>query len=285
MQTKDIKHKIDAVQNIHKITKTMEMVSVAKMRRSANRATSSASYAKLGLELLRNIALDKDVRHPYVTGAEGTKVLYVIIGSNKGLCGGFNTNLSRLVGASVAQLGDVSLAAAITLGRQAERIALRHGLQVEASFNELDEHVTMADIVSLQSVIDDMYLSGEYTSIQVVYTDFIKSMKYQPKITQLLPFRVDTISDTDREFRLYTFEPSKEDILVSIVPGLIQAILVQMVISSAASEHSSRMVAMRGASDNANSLLEQLKLSFNKARQEAITREIAEIASGADALS
>lgn len=283
MQTKDIKQKIEAVNNIKKITKTMEMVSVAKMRRATNKANASKRYSDYGLELLSNISLDRDVKHPYVTGYKNAhRHLVIIIAANKGLCGAFNVNLSRKVGDLVNDKNN-QMVDVICIGRQAERIAFRYKLNIVASFNSLGDQIVVEDAIALQQVIDKYYSLGEYCDVKIVYTRFVKALNYQVRSETLFPFRSETIEPSD--YRLYTFEPNVDEIINSIVPGLIQSILIQYVLDSAASEHSSRMVAMKGASDNANSLLTDLKLSFNKVRQESITREISEIAAGADAVN
>lgn len=291
MQTKEIKTKIRSVGNIKKITKTMEMVSVAKMRKTSENAQASRSYAMHALELLAHISDKREQEHPYLDGNDSNDTLLVIIGSNKGLCGGYNVNINKAVKAFLA--GNDSTVKAVTIGKQAEKIARRNSLPVVASFTDFGDQVTADESASVSKVLEEQFSNGAFGKVVVVYTRFIKAMNYEVATQPFLPVQPEQLSQffgatdasSSENLALYAFEPSESDILNNVLPGLLTAVLYQTLLESAASEHSSRMVAMKGATENAGNLLDDLKLSYNKARQEAITREISEIAAGGEATS
>ena len=289
---KEIKTKITSVGNIKKITRTMEMVSVAKMRKTTERALASQPYARYALELLVHLAENQEVDHPYVQPGAGTRNLVVIVGSNKGLCGAYNMNINKRVRRLTQGRTDWD---AITIGKQAERIARRNSLPVIASFTTFGDVVTVDDVASVIQVATSQFSSGSYQSVVLAYTNYIKMMDYVPAVTQLLPITADSLPEMAEaanvelgkvtNLALYEFEPNPQEVLEEAVDSLLMSIVFQALLESAASEHSSRMVAMKGATDNAGNLMEALRLSYNKARQEAITREISEIAAGGEATS
>lgn len=273
----------------------MEMVSVSKMRKTTARATASQTYARYGLELLVHLTKEQEAEHRFLKDGAGEKTLIVIIGSNKGLCGGYNVNVGKNV-RSFLERHDGPFAA-ITIGKQAEKIARRNSLEVVASFTALGDLVTTEEVRSIARVISDQFDSGDIKRVVTTFTTYIKMMEYKPTTRQLLPITTESLRDISRTLEddtkgeawekenlsLYLFEPGPQEILDQVVPDLLLSIIYQSLLESAAAEHSSRMVAMKGATDNAGSLLEDLRLSYNKARQEAITREISEIAAGGEA--
>jgi len=297
IQAKVIKEKIKSVGNIKKITKTMEMVSVSKMRRAISDTQASREYARHALQLMVTLSKKRSIAHPMLIPGLGAKTLLVIIASNKGLCGGYNTNVSKRVSRFKEKHdGEIE---AITLGRQAELIANRNGIPIKASFKEFGEDIDIVKVKSLRKMIQKEFLeSGEYKGVQVVYTQFVKQLDYRPKVREIIPISPKTTREiieeiehgsTQERFNLdsmsvYLFEPSEEEVLDQILPSLISSALFQIILEASASEHSSRMIAMQSASDNAEELEKDLTLTFNRARQAGITQEISEIISGANAL-
>ena len=296
MQTKEIKAKIKSVSNIKKITRTMEMVSVSKMRKTTTRAMASQAYARYALELLVHLASEREAEHEFLLPGNGEGTLMVIVGSNKGLCGGYNVN----VGKSVKRFVDNHDGpfTAITIGKQAERIARRNSIDVVASFTAFGDMVATDEVYSVVRVITEQFKSEQFGRVVIAFTNYIKMMDYQPTIRQILPITPKSLEDmsevlgtpidADKDagnLSHYVFEPSPKSVLEEIIPELLVSVVYQALLESSAAEHSSRMVAMKGATDNAGSLLEDLRLSYNKARQEAITREISEIAAGGAATS
>lgn len=292
---KEIKLKIKSVGNIHKITKTMEMVSVSKMRKTVSQVTASKEYAVKALQLLANLSLERNIEHPLLKQGKGKKNLLVVFGSNKGLCGGFNVNISK-------KLNEISNQSkrtldVITIGKQAERAAKRNNLSIIASFVNINEKTGSNEYLAVKDIILNAMKSDEYHEAWMLYTEFKSAVSYTPVNYQILPPNIETLKhlfvEDERKERFgfkqkslsrYIIEPSPEEVIEQIVPKLIHASLFHAHLESQASEHSARMFAMKNASDNAKSLVQDLTLQYNKARQSAITQEISEIVGGAEAL-
>lgn len=298
IQTKAIKQKMTSVGNIKKITRTMEMVSVSKMKRAVARSFASREYARYALELLITLSKERNISNSLLEYGTGDKILLVIVASNKGLCGGYNINVSKTVSKFKASAGrEIDC---IAIGKQAERIARRNSIPIIASFNEFGEDIDFAEIETLRKVVIKEFLEAKkYNSVSIAYTEFVKQMDYLPKIREILPVSPKTtrniIESTQegrdesrfekRSMALYLFEPSEEKVLTHVIPHLLSATLFQIMLDAGASEHSSRMVAMKNATDNAGTLLNDLRLTYNRARQASITQEVAEIIGGAEALN
>lgn len=217
----------------------------------------------------------------------------VIVASNKGLCGGYNINVSKQVTLFIKQNPDTPVDA-IVIGKQAERIAKRNKIDVVASFTEFSDYYTSSEVRSLLHSITETYTTNiAYRGVVIAYTNFISSLQFEPQVTSFIPvsisetkksLEIETEADT-KKFALYSFEPNEQEVLNSVVPAVLMTVLYQFLLESLASEHSARVVAMRSASDNARDLLGELKLNYNRARQAAITQEIAEIVGGSSAMS
>jgi len=300
LQTKIIKSKIASVQNIRKITKAMELVSVAKMRKAVARTLSTRLYATKALEILIALSKDSSFRHPLLTSPDAPKTLFVMISANKGLCGSFNVHNNKKVQYSISKYGGKEKHTFITVGKYAERYISSIGAESIASFIEIPESPTFEDIRALSRVILDEFMGGKYDKVMISYSHYISALSTLPVIRQLLPVTRDgvermiteldeidnSVTDISRKsFSNYVYEPGEEVLLNALLPRLTEARVYQAVVESYASEHSSRMFAMKNATENADNLKEKLTLSYNKARQEGITNEISEIASGAEALS
>jgi len=306
---KAIKQKIKSVGNIKKITKTMEMVSVSKMRRAVEKALSSRTYSHYALELLINLSKDKDISHPLMTAGKSNKELLILITSNKGLCGGYHTNLfkalnlymkkeeSRGKASPVGGLQPRELKA-VTIGKYGERICKKLGVPVFASFITFSEYSTIKQTQELSNLVSKEFIEGNYQSVKILYTEFLKSTTYKPVLRELFPLSVETIknavevlSGNEKEevnqnsLVNYKFEPDVNIILESILPGLVDIVIYQSLAEAFASEHSARMFAMKNAGDSATTILDALTLSYNHARQDGITKELSEIVAGAEALN
>ncbi len=299
IQTKIIKQKMSSIGNIRKITKTMEMVSVSKMKKAVRASIASRDYSRYALELLVTLSKERNIPHPLLEIGKGNKTLIVIVASNKGLCGGYNVNISKAVSKLKKKESDLEIEA-ITIGKQAERIANRNKIKIIASLNEFKESITLDEINVLKKIIIKEFIDlKKYKNVLIVYTQFVKQLDYQPKIIEIIPVSPKTtrnIIDTTKEGRkndyfdkksmiLYLFEPDEEKVLNKVIPDLLSSTLLQIMIESQASEQSSRMVAMRNATENAGELLDDLSLTYNRARQASITQEVAEIIGGAEALN
>ena len=304
LATKAIKQKIKSVGNIKKITKTMEMVSVSKMRRAVDHALASRTYSHYALELLINISKNKDVSNKLMIKGKTNKELIVIVASNKGLCGGYHTNLFKALNLYLKKEESRGREVkAITIGKHAERISKKLGIVAFAGFNNFTEYSTITQTKELSDLISKEYKTGEYRSIKILYTEFLKSTTYKPTLREIFPINVNTIQNILEEgnaeafsgvetqgkavfdFVDYKFEPDLESILESILPSLVDVVVYQTLAEAFASEHSARMFAMKNAGDSATTILDALMLSYNHARQDGITRELSEIVAGAEALN
>ena len=301
LATKAIKQKIKSVGNIKKITKTMEMVSVSKMRRAVEKALASRSYAHYALELLVNLSKDKNVTHPLMNAGKSNKELLIVIASNKGLCGGYHSNLLK---ALTVYLKDEKAnnpakeIKAVTIGKYGEKLCKKSELPLFASFITFSEFSTIEQIQELSNLVTKEFIEGDYASVKILYTEFLKSTTYKPVLRELFPLSiqtvenvVDAITETDKteveadSLVDYKFEPDLNTILDSILPGLVDIVVYQTLAEAFASEHSARMFAMKNAGDSATTILDALTLSYNHARQDGITKELSEIVAGAEALS
>lgn len=295
---KTIKQKIHTAKSIKKTTKTMEMISAVKMRRLTARTEGVRLYARYALELIKSIATREELAHPLIKKRDNGRTLVVIIGSQKGLCGGYNVQLSKKLrelvvdGSLVPEETD-----AVCIGRYAERIALRAKLTIVASFPGISEITSPEEVRYVFDICSSLFLKdATYRKVSLLHTTFIKPLEYAPTMRRLLPLsqkmveelvQARTASEGTRTMNasLYTLEPSTEAIISQALPQLLLAVLFEAILESLASEHGSRMVAMKNATDNATEMQAELTLWYNKVRQQGITQEIAEISGGAEALS
>jgi F-type H+-transporting ATPase subunit gamma len=295
--TKIIKQKIKAIGNIKKITKTMEMVSFAKMRKSAAEVVSMAQYAqgiKSVLTLLGSRAVDENILSQ--ESKTGGNELVIIFASNKGLCGSFNANLYKRLKKEIEK--NPKLKDAICFGKFGEKIARRLGLNIVLSFLEIDKVDSVAKISKIETMVRSEFLSKKYTHIHALYTNFVKMGVFEPTIAQVYPLKnVEAIEGIisgeaqavgaedvkTKRNRQYTFEPSAQEVVASLIPKLVKMVIFSYLLESRASEHSSRSFAMKRANESAGEMLGDLKLLYNKVRQDSITQEIAEISAGANA--
>ena len=317
LATKAIKQKIKSVGSIKKITKTMEMVSVSKMRRAVDHALASRTYSHYALELLVNLSKDINVTNPLMNKGKTDKELIVIVASNKGLCGGYHTNIFKALSLYMKkEESRGKVVNAITIGKYGEKISKKLGLENFASFNNFSEFSTVEQTKELSDLMRKEYVEGDYSSVKILYTEFLKSTTYKPVLREIFPINVSTIENIlesfvepapaevllfskNREeyeeknnekeiisdFNDYKFEPDLNEILESILPGLVDVVIYQTLAEAFASEHSARMFAMKNAGDSATTILDALMLSYNHARQDGITRELSEIVAGAEALN
>jgi F-type H+-transporting ATPase subunit gamma len=318
--TKDIQRRIKSVSNTKKITRAMEMVAAAKMRRAVEAVLKTRTYANLSWGTVLNLskASPNGDQHPLLVKRDRVKTVGIIlITSNRGLCGGFNAAIVNKVHKSIEKyhkLGEkVEIEAELVLmGKKGAAIHHQHGHNIVAEFPKLDLAAEVAEIVPIAKLVISEYLSGKYDKIMVAYTDFISPAKQIPRIKQLLPIDISTQDEylgvvgqdprvgvgkklietkqdkylSDEKFVYeYTFEPSPREVLDEMIPRLIEIQLYQALLESNASEHSARMSAMHQATEAASDMVDELTLFYNKARQANITAEIAEISAGANALA
>jgi len=263
----------------------MEMVAASKMRRAQLATLASRAYAEKSWQVLRYVASQpgrSKTLHPLLEERTEIKsTMLILMTSDRGLCGAFNVNILRTAFDFIKQANrPVKL---ITLGRRGRDIAVRAGKDIIAEFTGLSEKLTILDIGPIAKIAIDEFSAGHVDQVELAYTDFVNVMIQKPQIRQLLPL-VTPQEPHPGESAVYLYEPSPEAILDSILPRFTELQIYQAVLESVASEHSARMVAMRNATENARELIDGLSLVYNKARQWNITKEMLDIAGGAEAL-
>ncbi len=262
----------------------MEMVATAKMRRTQQRALAGRPYAEKIHQVIADLAIEPRVKGripPLLEKREVKKIGLVHIGTDRGLCGGLNTNLNRLVGEFIlAQKVPVMV---ITVGRKARAFARIAKLDVRAEFSGISDRATMQDTMPISRVVIEDYSNGEVDQVYLAYPDFISTMVQRPTIQQLLP--VEPAKLPPGQIAEYIYEPDPFSVLNQLLPRFVEMEIYHAILELIASEQSARMVAMRNAADNAAELIKDLTLSLNKARQEMITKEICDISGGAEALT
>ncbi len=285
LQTKAIKQKIKSVGNIKKITRTMEMVSVSKMKRATSSAISLSPFAREADDLLNHLPNLKGVEHKYFdTPKEAKKELLIIISSNKGLCGSYNTNIYRSLSKYIKQKDGVTFEA-IAIGKQSEKIAKRLNIKIISSFIHFTEKSIYEDTEVIPQIFLKEFESGDYLSVSIFYTKFLKAMTFETAIKKILPLEDKREGEIQKNSSLYAVEPSVNEVFDFIIKRFLHTTLHSSLSESLASEHSARMLAMKTATDNASDMLKDLKIYYNRARQDAVTQEISEIAAGASAIT
>ena len=295
---REIQKRIRSVKNISQITRALEAVSASRVRRAQARVLASRAFAEKAWEILLNVQAaggNGPTLHPLLEEREEIKnIMVVLITSDRGLKGAFNTNIIRVASRFADRLGKP--VQYITIGRKGRDSMIRAGKNVVASFTDVPADPSIADISAANRLAIDAFLSGEVDDVFIAYTDFINTLTQRPVVLGWLPLVPHTIEDqVAAEFvkdvpavsdsgASYDYEPSPEAILQEIVPRFTELQLYQAILESQASEYSAQMVAMRNASDNASALVEDLTLDYNKARQAAITAEILDIVGGTEAL-
>lgn len=305
VNTKVIKRRLRSIGNIGKITKAMELVSAAKMKRAVDAALNTRTYATLAWELLINLSKSVKGNIPLLQVRPVKKVLVVLITSNRGLCGSFNSSIIKktakllsdkeLLGNSEAEIE------VIGIGKKGAEFAKKNGYHLVASFSELPNVPKISDISTISKMIIESFIEQKYDKVILAYTDFKSSLSQVAVLRQLLPISQKDLEEAinslgadegsnkaeilvENDFADYLFEPGKTEVLKIVLPRLVDVQLYQAVLESSASEHSARMMAMKSANEAADDMTKELNLSFNKARQASITQEIAEIAGGSAAL-
>jgi F-type H+-transporting ATPase subunit gamma len=281
MQTKIIKEKIKSVGSIKKITKTMELVSAAKMKKAIENAQTIRPFHEEAQAVLEDLSLDSSARHELLKHNGVPGEVLIIVASNKGLCGSYNINVYRKLLETYAENERKALRI-IAFGKYAEKVAKKLHVETLASFNH--PVFTGDDAHTAATMIVDWYKEKKIGTVRILYTHYTSATAFTPTMFQLLPFSSEGKPDAHGEPR-YIYEPDQDAVLASIIPMMLHNIIYGAVLESYASEHSARMFAMKSATDNASELQDKLKLYYNRARQEKVTQEIAEITSGALALT
>jgi len=300
--TKEIKQRIKSVKNTKKITKAMELVAASKMKRAISKALSGRLYANYSWDLLTSLSerlegIDQPFFNGYGETKEEGRTLFILITSNGGLCGAYNSQIIKKTISSLKQI-DAKNVDIITIGKKGDNAMRRIGSSVVASFLEVPDNSSLADILPISKMIIDDFKLAKYKNVYMAYTDFVSALTQKANIKQILPIIkeelkevIDSLKTKEKTFNKesgeikvnkvpYIFEGDMNEIIESLAEKLVRMQIYHMVLESSASEQSSRMMAMKNASEAAGEMIDDLTLVFNKARQASITQEISEISAG-----
>lgn len=283
---KEIRTKIASVQSTQKITKAMEMVAASKMRKTQERMAASRPYAETMRKVIGHIALGNlEYKHPYLEQRDIKRVGYLIISTDRGLCGGLNINLFKKTLNDIKGWSEKGVAVEVALiGSKATGFFSSAGAKVVAQTNGLGDTPSLSDLIGPVKVMLQAYDEGRLDQLHVVYNKFVNTMSQVPTIDQLLPLPKPDEKDIPSHKWDYLYEPDPKPLLDTLLSRFIESQVYQGVVENLACEQAARMVAMKAATDNAGNLINDLKLVYNKARQASITQELSEIVSGAAAV-
>jgi F-type H+-transporting ATPase subunit gamma len=286
---KEIRGKIKSVENTKKITKAMEMVAASKMRKAQDRMRAARPYAEKIRSLAANLSqATPEYKHPFMLSHDDAELAgFIVVTTDKGLCGGLNTNMLRLVTAKLRELEAQGVRAeTVAIGNKGFGFLNRIGAKIVSHAIQLGDKPHLDKLVGPVKVLLDAYAAGRLKAVYLCYTRFINTMKQEPVVEQLLPLSAESISAGAVSSRSwdYIYEPNAPAVIDELILRYIEALVYQATAENLASEQSARMVAMKSATDNAGNVIAELKLVYNKTRQAAITKELSEIVAGAAAV-
>ncbi len=288
--TKEIKRRIKSVKNTKKITKAMELVAASKMKRAVSSTLASRLYASYSAEMLSSISKNlEENKHPFFNEREEGKTLIVLITSNRGLCGGYNSQIIKKALSKLVELGKGDQVDIVTVGKKGDVAMRRINQNITGVFAEMpDVNIRLSDVGPLSKIIMDEYGILKYKKVFIAYTQFASALTQRPIVEQLLPISKEEIKEAIESGQKeqsnkkidYLFEGDFNTLIESLAEKITRMQIYQMILESNASEQSARMIAMKNASEASGEMIDDLTLMFNKARQANITREISEISAG-----
>lgn len=285
---REIRQKIGSVKSTQKITRAMELVAASKMRKAQDRMALSKPYAAKMRQVISHVAAcHSEVDHPYLVRREEIKrVGYIIVSTDRGLCGGLNVNLFRAVLQDMRRWTDKGVELDLCLfGRKGESFFQRIGGNIVTTATQLGDKPPLTSLIGSIKVMLDRYDAGELDALYLVYNEFVNTMVQKPVIRELLPLEADEEAQDIQHYWDYIYEPDNaRELMTQLLTRYVESQVYQAVIENIACEQSARMVAMKSATENAGDIIKELQLIYNKARQASITQEIAEICSGAAAV-
>ena len=282
---KEIRTKIGSVKNTQKITKAMEMVAASKMRRTQKTMQSALPYADKIINVIGHLfKANSDYKHPFLTERKATKVGYIVVSTDRGLCGGLNVNMFRTLLAELKQWRDQKVETKLCLvGAKGIQFFRSVNINIVGATSQLGENPNVEDLVGAISIMLDEYSSQKIDRLFLVHNSFVNTMSQKPEIKTLLPVEAIDKEDLPTHWD-YIYEPDSRELLDQVLTRYIESQVYRAVVENVACEMAAKMVAMKSATDNAGKIIEQLELDYNKARQAAITQEISEIVGGAAAV-
>jgi len=282
---KEIRTKIKSIESTKKITRAMEMVAASKMRKAQERMRHARPYAEKMRNVISHLAdAHAEYKHPFLIEREIKRVGFIVISTDRGLCGGLNVNMFRLLVGELEELQTKGVEMDVcTIGSKAAAFFNKIGANIVAQATHLGDNPSLEDLIGTIKTMLDAYTEGRIDRLYMVYSRFVNTMSQTPLIETLLPREPDPREEL-KHYWDYIYEPDSKEVLDHVLTRYIESLVYQAVIENFASEQAARMVAMKSASDNAGTLIDELQLIYNKARQAAITQEIAEIVGGAAAV-
>ena len=284
--TRTIRRRIRSVENTAKITGAMELIAASKMRRAQQRVLAGRPYAEKMQAVLANLAGQSEEiesLHPLLERRDVERLQLILITPDRGLTGGLNSNLNRRAAQFV--LEEKKPVRVVTVGKKGRDFMVRHGQDVQATFTDMGDRVGLADILPITRLVTDSYTSREVDGVFLIFGQFFSTMVQRPVVRQLLPVQAPEAGEASAVSPVaYIYEPDSVGVLAQLLPRFVDMQVFQAMLEATASEHSSRMVAMRNATENANEMIDSLTLELNKARQAGITSELLDISGGVAAL-
>ncbi len=282
---KEIRSKISSIRNTQKITRAMEMVSASKMRKAQERMRLGKPYARHIRAMIGHIATSSsEYRHGYFENREVRRVAYIIVSTDRGLCGGLNINAFKATVASMQEWNEQNIEIDVcTIGARAATFFNKYGGNVVAAVRHLGDRPEVADVIGAVKVVLDKFDRGEIDKLFIISNEFVNTMIHRPAVIQLLPL-LPAEDEHLKHHWDYLYEPDAKELLDGLLLRYIESQVYQAVVENIACEQAARMIAMKNASDNAGDLMDELELAYNKERQAAITQELSEIAAGAAAV-
>lgn len=283
---KEIRTKIASIKNTQKITRAMEMVAASKMRKTKDRMQATRPYSQKIGRIIKHLAhANPEYKHPFLVKREVKRVGIIVISSDRGLCGGLNSNLFRKTLTQLSQWDKANIDVDVcTIGSKAAGFFSMLKTNMVGQVSKLGDTPHLQDIVGIIKIMLDAYEQGTIDELYVVYNEFVNTMTQRPTVEKLLPVVAEEIEESLSGHWDYIYEPDAKEVLDHLLTRYIESIVYQGLVENNACEQAARMVAMKSASDNAGNLIGELQLVYNKARQAAITQEISEIVAGAAAV-
>ena len=283
---RDIKRRKASIQSTGQITKAMKLVSTVKLQKAKSRAEQARPYSKYMYDTIVDmLSRTKNINHPYLNGdADNPKKAVIVITSNRGLAGGYNNNAIKLLLNSDMPKENVEVYA---IGKKGKDALQRRGYEIKADYSEVINEPEYADAKAIGEVVLKEYTEGNIGEIYLIYTSFKNTVSHEPKLMKLLPISMEDVEEEETEEKLapMTFEPDEDEILDAIIPKYMNSLIYGALVEAVASENGARMQAMDSATSNAEEMIADLSLKYNRARQGAITQELTEIIAGAEAIN
>ena len=283
---KEIRTKIKSIQNTQKITKAMEMVAASKMRRAQERMNQARPYAEKMANVMAHLAqANLEYKHSYTESRDPKRVGFIVVSSDRGLCGGLNINLFRQVLQSMSEWRDNGVEIDVTIiGRKGLGFFKRVGVNIVSEATQLGDKPQLADLIGAMKVMMDAFSEGRIDRLFLAHNGFVTTINQEPRVDQLLPVSAAEPDERLEQHWDYLYEPDAREVVDALMMRYIESLIYRGVVENISCEMAARMVAMKSASDNAGNLIDELQLVYNKARQAAITQEISEIVGGAAAV-